>query len=173
VILDTLSGRGSHPKEAPPARANRPDVSACGEEPEIRPIRNRYEYLDALRVRVAVFVEEQRGPLDEEPDAWDDSAHHFVVLVQGRIVGTARLYQPERGTGKIGRVALLPEYRGRRWGVRLLEELLASARGLGFREVILDAQVAALPLYQRFGFVPEGEQFDDAGIPHQRMRLSL
>lgn len=140
-------------------------------EPEIRPIRSHEEFLAALRVRVEVFVDEQGGPLTDEPDPWDSTAQHFIVLSEGRIVGTARLYQPERGVGKIGRVAILRAYRGRGWGVSLIEELLAQARALGFAEVILDAQVSAVPLYQRFGFQPEGNEFEDAGIPHRRMRL--
>jgi predicted GNAT family N-acyltransferase len=142
-------------------------------EAEIRPVRTHEEYLAALRVRVAVFVDEQQGPLDDEPDAWDASARHFVVLDDGQIVGTARLYQPRFGVGKIGRVALLPEVRGRGWGARLLAAVLDQARALGFAEVILDAQTGATAFYERFGFAPEGEEWIEAGIPHRRMRLPL
>ena len=145
--------------------------SAQAMQPEIRPIHNHVEFLAALEVRVAVFVDEQGGPPEDEPDAWDSTARHWVVVSEGRIVGTARLYQPARGVGKIGRVALLPESRGRGWGRLLMEELLAQAQALGFREVILDAQSAAAAFYEPFGFAPEGEEFLDAGIPHRRMRL--
>lgn len=127
----------------------------------------------ALAVRIAVFVEEQAGPLDEEPDAWDWGARHLVVVWDSRVVGTARLYQPQFGMGKIGRVALLPEYRGRGWGDRLLEATLRHARALGLREVVLHAQVTAAGFYERFGFRPEGQTFMEAGILHQRMRLRL
>ena len=36
-----------------------------------------------------------------------------------------------------------------------------------------DAQSAAVSFYEPFGFVPEGDEFLDAGIPHRRMRLRL
>jgi len=143
------------------------------DEPEIRPATSHEEFLSALTVRVTVFVDEQGGPLSDEPDAWDAAARHFVVLARGAVVGTARVYQPQLGVGKIGRVALLRDFRGRGWGLRLLEELLAHTRALGLREVVLDAQTYAAALYARFGFAPEGEEFLDAGIPHQRMRLRL
>jgi predicted GNAT family N-acyltransferase len=143
------------------------------QEPEIRPARSHAEFLAALRVRVTVFVTEQHGPLSDEPDAWDGCARHFVLLAGGAVVGTARLYQPVFGTGQIGRVALLPPFRGRGWGQRLLRGVVAHARALGLREVVLHAQVAAVPLYQRAGFQEEGEPFVEAGILHQRMRLRL
>jgi predicted GNAT family N-acyltransferase len=89
------------------------------------------------------------------------------------VVGTARLYHPEPGVGKIGRVALLPEFRGRGWGERLVRELVAHARACGCREAVLDAQTQACSFYARFGFRPEGEEWVEAGIPHRRMRLAL
>lgn len=142
-------------------------------DPEIRPGRSRQELQEALEVRIHVFVEEQGGPAEDEPDAWDDAARHFVVLDAGRIIGTARLYQPCTGVARIGRVALLAEYRGRGWGEVLIRDLLGQARALGFREVVLDSQTYACPFYERFGFRAEGEEFLDGGIPHRRMRLSL
>jgi predicted GNAT family N-acyltransferase len=141
--------------------------------PTIRPIRDYLEFQAALDVRIAVFVDEQGGPLSDEPDAWDTAARHFVVVSGEKIVGTARLYQVEEGAAKIGRVALLPEYRGRGWGAELLKTLLLQARALGFREAMLDAQTHACPFYERFGFRAVGEEFLDAGIPHRQMRLSF
>ena len=141
--------------------------------PEIRPLAGHDELLAALRVRVRVFVEEQNGPLEDEPDAWDASAHHFGVFHDGQLVGTGRIYDPQFGVAKIGRVAVLPECRGRGWGTLLIRKLLDYARAAGYREVILDAQTHACPFYRRFGFEALGEEFVEAGILHQRMRLAL
>lgn len=139
--------------------------------PEIRPASGEAELAEALQVRIRVFVHEQNGPLDEEPDAWDARARHWIVRDGGRTVGTARLYEPEPGVTKIGRVALLPEARGRGWGELLMRELLAVCAAEGRATVILDAQEYALGFYERLGFRAEGEPFLDAGIPHRRMRL--
>jgi predicted GNAT family N-acyltransferase len=145
--------------------------AAVSSDPVIRPVANHEELLAALAVRVAVFVEEQGGPRDEEPDMWDPGARHFVVMDQGRVVGTARLYYPAFGVGKIGRVALLPSYRRRGWGRALMRTVLEHARALNLAAVVLDAQTAAAPLYESFGFMAAGEEYLDAGIPHRRMRL--
>lgn len=143
------------------------------QEPVIRPAVGAAELAAALAVRRAVFVVEQGGPADEEPDPWDDSARHFLVLAGRLSVGTARLYQPRIGCGKIGRVALLPAWRGRGWGERLLVAVLDHASALGLRELLLDAQSYACPFYERFGFHAEGEEFVEAGLPHRRMRRAV
>jgi predicted GNAT family N-acyltransferase len=143
------------------------------EVPEIRPARDARDRAEALRVRVAVFVDEQGGPLADEPDDWDGSARQFVLEADGGVVGTARLLVPDAAVGKIGRVALLPEYRGRGWGRMLMEEVLRAAGALGLREVRLDAQTGARPFYERLGFRAVGEEFVEAGLPHQTMRLPL
>jgi predicted GNAT family N-acyltransferase len=141
-----------------------------GESPELRPIRDHQEFAEVLRVRIQVFVEEQGGPIEEEPDPWDSSARHFAAVFRGRVVGTARVYLPAHRVAKVGRVGLLPEFRRRGWGRLLMEEVLRYASALGVSEVVLDAQLAVLPFYERLGFTSIGEPFVDAGVPHVMMR---
>jgi predicted GNAT family N-acyltransferase len=127
--------------------------------------------LAALRaVREPVFVHEQQVPIELE---WDDldplSEHVLAVDDAGTAIGTGRL-TPAR---KIGRMAVLPAWRGRGVGAALLVRLVARARQLGYRQVALNAQVDAIGFYARYGFVAYGERFEEAGIQHQSMRLDL
>jgi predicted GNAT family N-acyltransferase len=85
------------------------------------------------------------------------------------VLGTGRLL-PD---GHIGRMAVLRQARGAGVGSALLRALMQAARARGDREVMLSAQTHALPFYERFGFVAEGEAYDDAGIPHRVMRLAF
>ncbi len=125
---------------------------------------------EAAPIRFKVFVEEQRVPLEIEVDALDPQCTHALAYAEdGRAVGTGRLL-PD---AQIGRMAVLKEWRGRGVGAAILEALIAEARRRGRAEVALSAQTHALQFYRRFGFTPEGEVYDDAGIPHQRMRLRL
>ena len=120
-------------------------------------------------VRRAVFIAEQG--IDER-DEWDDTditCPHVLALRNREPVGTGRL-GPD---GKIGRLAVLSELRGRGVGTEILKRLLWEARSRGLHEAYLHAQVAAMSFYAKFGFVPEGEEFVEAGIPHRRMRLRL
>ncbi|WP_460710434.1 GNAT family N-acetyltransferase [Lysobacter terrae] len=121
-------------------------------------------------VRVAVFVQEQGVPLELELDALDSQCHHVVALdARGEPIGTGRL-TPEH---KIGRMAVLADWRGRGVGDALLLALLDKARELGWHEVSLHAQASAIGFYARHGFLPYGERFQEAGIEHQSMRRLL
>lgn len=130
------------------------------------------ELLLCLRIRLLVFVHEQRVPVSEEVDVWDASAIHFLARLNGKAVGTARLVQLDDGTAKIGRVAVLKPYRQQGVGSALMTAVIAHAKSMCHR-LILDAQVTAQGFYQRWGFKTTGSEFMDAGIPHVRMVLGL
>jgi predicted GNAT family N-acyltransferase len=124
-------------------------------------------------IRKAVFVEEQAVPLELEMDEYDDVAVHFLLRDSGRTpLATARLLD-KHGLAKIGRVAVLKEARGYGLGLMLMQFVLDEARRRGFTEAVLDSQTYAIPFYARLGFTAEGEEFDDAGIPHFLMRRKL
>ena len=124
----------------------------------------------AAPIRFAVFVEEQKVPEEAEIDERDPHCVHALAWSDdGRPLGTGRLL-PD---GHIGRMAVLRQARGSGVGSALLRALMQAARRRGDRELMLSAQTHAIGFYERFGFVAEGEQYDDAGIPHRAMRLVL
>jgi predicted GNAT family N-acyltransferase len=121
-------------------------------------------------VRRSVFIEEQGIPESEEWDDVDRAARHVLAVTENRdAVGTGRL-EP---TGKIGRVAVLPQYRGTGVGSLIMGHLVNHATELGFTRVYLHAQAAAAGFYERLGFRAEGPEFDEVGIPHVRMTLGI
>ncbi len=123
-----------------------------------------------LGIRFAVFVEEQGVPPELEEDAADPQALHLLARnAAGEAVATARLL-PD---GHIGRMAVLRPWRGRGLGTALLQRLLAIAAERGLEAVHLNAQCSAEGFYARLGFQAEGDVFEDAGIPHRRMRRLL
>lgn len=126
---------------------------------------------DALTIRERVFVEEQGVPMDREIDGLDDEATHFL-LTDEVPVATARV-RPHDGGLKVERVAVLPAHRGEGYGEAVMDEVEAHARRVGYEEVVLNAQVPVVEFYERLGYVVEGEDFEDAGIPHRTMRKSL
>jgi predicted GNAT family N-acyltransferase len=131
----------------------------------------RYE--DALSVRYAVFVDEQGVPEDLEVDEHEDDAMHFVAYDEdGDPVGAARLREYEAGVGKVERVAVLEARRGEGWGDALMDALEDAARK-HYDELYLHAQLPAARFYDRRGYEREGDQFEEAGIPHVAMRKHL
>ena len=126
---------------------------------------------DALRaVREQVFVIEQQVPEEEELDAYDPRARHVIARdAMDRPIGTGRL-TPER---KIGRMAVLSEWRGRGVGEALLNALLDQARALSYPSVELNAQIHAIAFYEKFGFTAFGDEFMECDIAHRAMRLEI
>ena len=126
-------------------------------------------------IRNRVFVEEQEVDPAHERDEFDETAHHVLGLIDGVPAGTGRGFiHPEHPSeARVGRMAVLPEFRGRRIASRILAHLLDWARNQGKETVRLHAQCAAIPLYARFGFIPIGERFMEEGIEHLEMILRM
>ena len=124
---------------------------------------------EAQRIRFAVFVEEQGVPPELEMDDMDAHCVHALAFAGSEAVGTGRLL-PD---GHIGRMAVLKSWRGRGVGAALLRRLIDAARERGDAAVVLSAQVHALGFYRAHGFNAHGPVYEEAGIPHQEMRLSL
>ncbi|WP_292933672.1 GNAT family N-acetyltransferase [Noviherbaspirillum sp.] len=125
---------------------------------------------DAQAIRFEVFVVEQKVPLEMEWDDMDPLCIHAVAYeAGGKAIGTGRLL-PD---GHVGRMAVMRGVRGQGVGGALLESLMNEARKRGDTAVILNAQTQAESFYRRFGFVREGEEFMEAGIPHIAMRYDF
>jgi RimJ/RimL family protein N-acetyltransferase len=92
-----------------------------------------------------------------------ESRNPMLVALAGReVVGwcdVRREFFPSRAhRGTLG-MGLLPEWRGRGLGRRLLEATLAEARRSGFKRIELDVYAdneRAIALYEKAGFVREG-----------------
>lgn len=128
-------------------------------------------HAETLRdIRGKVFVEEQGVPQDLEWDGQDDTAHHFLAInAAGQRLGCCRLLP----SGQIGRLAVLPDQRRKGIGRQLLDAAIDQAKTLGLSRVFLHAQVDALEFYREAGFLPEGDEFLEAGITHRSMTLPL
>ncbi len=117
-------------------------------------------------VRRRVFIEEQGVPESLEWDGEDARAFHIVAEgADGSAIGTGRLLD----SGHIGRMAVLPAWRGRGVGRAILTELLTTASRRRYPRCWLNAQASATGFYLPFGFVVDSDEFLDAGIPHYRM----
>ncbi|MGD8742862.1 MAG: GNAT family N-acetyltransferase [Granulosicoccaceae bacterium] len=124
----------------------------------------------ALRdLRTRVFINEQHVPEALEWDGEDETARHWLAEdASQHALGTVRLL----ANGHIGRMAVIPEYRGQGIGSALLRAVLDAARAQGLDRVFLHAQTSAMEFYSRHGFRVCSEEFEDAGIPHRSMQRS-
>jgi ElaA protein len=141
----------------------------------VRPCSTEEDHAAAMKIRFTVFVDEQNVPPELEPDEYDTDALHLLAVdpAKGRAIGTARIVDKGNGIAKIGRVAILKEWRGGGRGDQLMRAALEAAKAKGLTTAVLDAQTYVIPFYEKLGFVAEGPEFDDAGIPHRRMSRPL
>ena len=121
----------------------------------------------AFDIRQRVFVDEQKVSREEEYDSHEDESTHYLLLAEEQPVCTARWRFTDHGI-KFERFAILSEYRNSGAGSYLVRKLLADVEQF-HKPVYLHAQVAAVNVYKRAGFIPEGEIFYEANIPHYKM----
>jgi ElaA protein len=127
-----------------------------------------------LRLRCDVFVVEQECAYPEVDgrDLLPGTRHLWISGSDDSddsndgVDAYLRVLAEPGGVGRIGRVVTAKSARGR----GLAGELMAAALDGAPGEFVLDAQTYAQGLYARFGFVAEGAEFLDDGIPHITMR---
>jgi predicted GNAT family N-acyltransferase len=123
----------------------------------------------AKPIRQAVFIEEQHVPEAEEWGHGDEKALHLIASLNGNPVATARL-MPD---GTVGRMAVLKSYRNQGTGSAIMAKLIETAKQNKFEVLKLNAQRTAERFYAKHGFIAQGDEFMDAGIPHIEMTLLL
>ena len=122
---------------------------------------------DALRLRAAVFVVEQAcAYLDPDGRDLEPDTLHLWIRDDDVLAAYLRVIREPDGTPRIGRVVTDPGRRGERLAGRLLEAALTDVS----TDVVLSAQSHLTALYERHGFVADGEGFLDDGIPPTPMR---
>ncbi|MBD2090260.1 GNAT family N-acetyltransferase [Microcoleus sp. FACHB-1515] len=121
-------------------------------------------------VRTQVFQVEQHIDPAVEVDGLDETAFHLLAIQDSKVIGTTRVRVLSDRIAKIERVAVLPDYRKRGFGKKLMETAIALVRDRQIPEVKLNAQVHARSFYEKLGFQQWSEEFQEAGILHIEMR---
>lgn len=140
---------------------------------EVKWIEGSLPFEESKSVRRTVFVEEQGYTEDEEFDEIDNVVPHLVLLDGAKPVATGRLIMQPDKTAKLGRIAVLKDYRGQHLGAKIVEELLKRAKEEGATRAYVSAQSYAVPFYNRFGFQEYGNEYLDGKIPHRDMDMTL
>ena len=148
---------------------------------EVERVVSAHAMQDAMAIHRVVFIEGQDVPESIEIDDYDDfpcekdGVVHGLLRFEGEPVATGRFVPDatEAATAKVGRVAVLPSYRGRGLGRAMMRWLEAEAQRVGYRGVRLSAQLHAQGFYEGLGYVAHGDVFLEADIEHRWMTLAL
>ena len=107
----------------------------------------------AYYVRVQAMARQHHITLRQEFDEHDGPDTKYIVLLDGDFpVATCRIYELDRDSVMVGRVVVLPDYRGRGLGRLVMEEAEAWARELGCRRIALESRDVAVGFYEKLGY---------------------
>ncbi|MBM7553998.1 GNAT family N-acetyltransferase [Thalassobacillus pellis] len=134
----------------------------------IKAVETDEELQHAYRVRRVVFVDEQQVPEDLELDEHDETALHFVGYENKEPAAAARLRFVD-DYGKLERICVLKELRGKSYGRQMIEAMEDRIRKEGLVHAKLNAQTHAQDFYKDLGYEKVSFEFMDAGIPHVTM----
>ena len=131
-------------------------------------------YEDSLLIRQSVFISEQHvNPAIEIDDKEKDCVHLVAYNQQEKAVATARLFSLSPSSFKIQRVAVVKELRGKKYGNAIMKKIEEIAKEKHIKKLVLGAQNYAIPFYEKLGYSPEGEEYEEAGILHRHMKKNI
>jgi len=129
------------------------------------------ELYEILKARFAVFYMEQHIYY-QDFDNIDYSAIHLALHRKGQVIAYARIFpSDEPGKWFVGR--LLTTERGKGFGAYIMEQVALEAKRNGASSLSLHAQIQAAPFYEKLGYKPFGDTFEEAGIIHIQMIKQL
>lgn len=131
------------------------------------------ELYGIVQGRFEVFVMEQQITCENDFDDVDQKCHHLFAESEGKIVAYCRLLPKgiSYDTAAIGRVLVLAPMRKQ----GIAEEMMRRAvkyitTEWDEDEITISAQEYIVPLYQAVGFKAVSGVYDEAGIPHVKMK---
>ena len=129
-------------------------------------MRAEYEWqrAGAYSVRIQGMNRQHHISLRDEFDERDcDGTKYIVVLDDGYPIATCRFYEVEKDSVVLGRVVVLPEYRGRQIGALVVTEAEKWIKELGYSKVIVDSRLVAIGFYEKLGYEKEAEDVIKSG----------
>ncbi len=148
---------------------NNPEINNVMKQIHIRQVTWQKAESDLRKVRTVVFIEEQSVTPEFEWDEIDSGAVHLLAMLENEPIGCLRIIHH----AKIGRMAVLSQWRGLGIGKMLLNGAIDICRTYGSKQIDLSAQTHAIHFYQQAGFKIISAEYTDVQISHVDMRLIL
>lgn len=135
---------------------------------------SRDQLYAVLALRQEVLVVEQSSAY-VDLDFIDQRADHLLLTDGPVLIGYVRCFGPtaEKPYASFGRLVVARTRRGAALGEELVRRALAHLAQGTCRDVQISAQLYLEDFYAQFGFARTSKPYDDAGILHIDMRLTL
>lgn len=126
-----------------------------------------WQQAGAYYVRIQGMARQHGITLRREFDEHDTHDTKYIVLTDNDFpVATCRFYPLDEHSAMIGRVVVLPEYRGTGLGKKAINEMEKWLYELDYKKAVIESRDVAVEFYKKLGYViidPEiihGDTFD-------------
>lgn len=110
----------------------------------------------AYYVRIQAMAKKYHITLEQEFDAHDTPDADYIVLLDDDFpVATCRLYPADSESMMLGRIVVLPEYRGRGLGRLAVNAAEQWAAERGFRKAVLESREEKVGFYEKLGYTAD------------------
>ncbi len=117
------------------------------------------EQAGAYYVRIQAMARKHHIPLSVEFDEHDTPDTKYIVIVDDYLpIATCRLYAIDHTKIMLGRIVVLPEYRGQGIGTLVVNEAEQWAMELGFQTSVLESRDNKIHFYETMGYVADMER---------------
>ena len=118
----------------------------------------------AYSVRIEGMNRQYHISLRDEFDEHDcEGTRYIVMLDDGYPVATCRFYETDKETVILGRVVVLPEYRGQHLGSRTIAEAEKWIKESGYKEIVIDSRVEVQEFYTKLGYTLTDSRVNQSG----------
>ncbi|MGK7934957.1 MAG: GNAT family N-acetyltransferase [Xenococcaceae cyanobacterium] len=135
------------------------------------------EYQQATKLRYRLFYQKHNIPFESIFNLQEKQHLHLVITnkPQNKILAYGRLDRKSADEFQICQMVVEPEYQRQGLGTLILKTLTEVAINQGASLVTLNARVAKMKFYQRYGFEIMGEVFasSSTGVPHIKMQKQI
>ncbi|MDD6485627.1 MAG: GNAT family N-acetyltransferase [Spirochaetales bacterium] len=107
----------------------------------------------AYSVRIQGMNKQHHIPLRDEFDEHDGNGTKYIVILDdGYPIATCRFYEISPDSVSLGRVVVLPEYRGKNIGRMAVEQAEIWIQECGYKKIEIDSRTVAVKFYEKLGF---------------------
>jgi predicted GNAT family N-acyltransferase len=131
------------------------------------------ELIDAIRIRVDVFIIEQKCKPGWEPDSEDKVSDLYIAVVDNKVVATVRVRKSKDEEFKIERMAVKKDYRNKGIGKGLVHYIINETKKNNPQKIWMQAQVQSQKFYEKCGFIAISEKYNLYNILHVDMKYEV
>ena len=120
---------------------------------EVIRAKEEWQRAGAYSVRIQGMNRQHHIPLRDEFDEHDGNGTKYIVILDdGYPIATCRFYEISPDSVSLGRVVVLPEYRGKNIGRMAVEQAEIWIQECGYKKIEIDSRTVAVKFYEKLGF---------------------